>query len=151
VREWCSFAEKRLEGSATKLIINTGNDDPFSVDSELQKCKRITFPEGKAVDIGNSVTVLSLGYSNNTPWGCPRELSEEDLRSRISQMISLLPKQCDFRRVIFNFHCPPFGTELDQTIKIDSATLKPVIGAWGTMMAHVGSTAVREAIERWKP
>src|SRR6185437_11719770 len=99
VKEWVSLAETRLSGSAVKLIINTGNDDPFAVDDELKKSSKIIFPEGKAIEIGNGITLLSLGYSNITPWRLPRELSESDLRTRIGDLISQVSPQKNYLQV----------------------------------------------------
>ena len=151
VKEWVALAETRLAGSAVKLIVNTGNDDPFAVDAVLKNSSKVIYPEGKAIDIGNGITLLSLGYSNITPWKLPRELSEEGLRTRISELVAQVTAPKTFPQVIFNFHCPPKGTALDQVIKVDEKTLKPVTDSTGTVMIHAGSEAVREAIERWKP
>jgi uncharacterized protein len=151
VREWVSLATKRLTDSSVRLIINTGNDDPFAVDDVLRQSERIEYPEGRVLTLGNDVKLLSLGYSNLTPWRCARELSEPDLRNRISRLIAQLGDGSEFQKVVFNFHCPPVGTELDQAVEVDPATLKPKMDSHGAIVGHVGSIAVREAIERWKP
>jgi Icc-related predicted phosphoesterase len=49
---------------------------------------------------------------------------------------------------IFNIHVPPFGTGLDNAPQLDE-NLKPVEG--GTVMAPVGSTAVRDSILKHQP
>ena len=51
-------------------------------------------------------------------------------------------------RAIFNFHPPPFGTSLDEAPALDE-NLKPLHG--GRALRHVGSTAVREAIDKHQP
>jgi Icc-related predicted phosphoesterase len=52
---------------------------------------------------------------------------------------------------IFNLHCPPYNTQLDVAPELD-ATLKPIVNSGGGInMIHVGSVAVREAIEKHKP
>jgi len=52
---------------------------------------------------------------------------------------------------LFNFHCPPYDTQIDIAPKLDS-DLKPVLTPGGEPeMAHVGSTSVRRAIQRLQP
>ena len=50
--------------------------------------------------------------------------------------------------LIFNLHCPPFKSGLDEAPAID-ADLRLLHG--GRALRPVGSTAVREAIERYQP
>jgi Icc-related predicted phosphoesterase len=152
VKSWVTLAETRLEGTGVKLVINTGNDDPFCVDEIIRASKMVIFPEGQSIDLGNSVFLLSLGYSNITPWKMDREKGEDGLRSAIGELVSKIPPGTNFtERVIFNFHCPPYGTELDIAPAIDEATLRPLVDALGPREIHAGSQAVREAIESWKP
>src|SRR2546429_9238202 len=51
-------------------------------------------------------------------------------------------------RAIFNFHPPPSGTSLGEAPALDE-NLKPLHG--GRALRHVGSTAVREAIDKYQP
>jgi Icc-related predicted phosphoesterase len=51
-------------------------------------------------------------------------------------------------RTIFNFHAPPFGSGLDEAPALD-ANMRPTHG--GAVMKPVGSTAVREALQRYQP
>jgi len=54
----------------------------------------------------------------------------------------------DPSRAIFNLHCPPYRSGLDEAPAID-ADMKLMHG--GRALRPVGSTAVREAIERHQP
>src|SRR5438046_9126929 len=54
----------------------------------------------------------------------------------------------DMSRAIFNFHPPPYGTALDEAPALDE-NLRPLHG--GRALRHVGSTAVREAIDKYQP
>src|SRR5439155_7371362 len=54
----------------------------------------------------------------------------------------------DMRHAIFNFHCPPYASNLDDAAELD-ADLRPVNA--GHSIIPVGSTAVRTAIERYQP
>ncbi|HUZ83157.1 MAG TPA: hypothetical protein VMU66_00575 [Gaiellales bacterium] len=51
-------------------------------------------------------------------------------------------------RVIFNFHCPPYGSGLDDTPRVNP-DMTPKHG--GHAPEPVGSTAVRDAIEKTQP
>src|SRR5439155_659131 len=75
----------------------------------------------------------------------PLRMSVERLAERIETMASQI---ADPRRAIFNLHCPPFKSGLDEAPAID-ADLKLLHG--GRALRPVGSTAVREAIERHQP
>jgi Icc-related predicted phosphoesterase len=144
---WVELADAKLQGSGVQLYVNAGNDDQFYIDNLLDQSRTIIRPEGKIEQLGEKVVMISTGYTNQTPWNCPRDTSEEALALRIEAMTSQVP---DMRRCIFNFHCPPHGTSLDQAPALD-CRLVPRIGVTGVQTTAVGSTAVRNAIERCQP
>lgn len=90
--------------------------------------------------------MISTGYSNPTPWRCPRDISEEQLGDRIEALTAELG---DARRAIFNFHVPPYHSGIDQCAKLDTtvAPPRPVMGEEIT----AGRRAVHAAIERHEP
>jgi Icc-related predicted phosphoesterase len=90
-------------------------------------------------------SMISTGWSNPTPWNTHREDSEEKLGERIEAMASQVR---DASRAIFNLHCPPYKSGLDEAPAID-ADLKLMHG--GRALRPVGSTAVRQAIEQHQP
>jgi hypothetical protein len=98
--------------------------------------------------------MLSTGYSNWTPWDCPRQCKNRDdeteLLTRIAEMTGRLSAH-DSKHLLFNFHCPPRDTTLDLANKIDPNTKQKAAGLRGAAKEHVGSTAVRQAIEVWQP
>jgi len=51
-------------------------------------------------------------------------------------------------KTIYNFHCPPYGSGLDDAPEIDE-NMRPKHG--GRSLVPVGSKAVREAIEEGQP
>jgi Icc-related predicted phosphoesterase len=59
----------------------------------------------------------------------------------------------DFSNVIFNFHCPPKDCTLDLAPKLDTSfdPPRPVTTAGEAVMVGVGSSAVRDAIEKYQP
>jgi Icc-related predicted phosphoesterase len=142
------LAEEELASSKARLIINTGNDDDFYIDKLIQASKRIEFPDNRVIDLPQGLKLLSVGHSNETPWKCPREMSEEALKKRIARLANQVAG--GFRNCIFNFHCPPRDTQLDLAPRLD-ASLRPQIGPHGQEFEHVGSKAVREAILTFQP
>jgi hypothetical protein len=108
--------------------------------------ERVEFPTGIVCDLG-PVAMASLGVVPFTPWSTERECSEEDLAKLIAEMVESVPggRQC-----IMNFHCPPYGTGLDDAPELD-ATLKPVIRGGRPSIVPVGSHSVRDAIKKYQP
>jgi hypothetical protein len=149
--EWVQLADQKLPSrDVCQVIINAGNDDPYFVDDILESSSKLIHPEGKIINLPAGLKLLSTGYSNITPWKCPRDVEEEELKNKIAAMTGRL-EQGDLRKAIFNFHCPPKGTALDLADELDPVTLRPAVGLKGTPKIHVGSTAVREAIANWQP
>lgn len=144
---WISFAEERLKGSTIKCFVTPGNDDRFEMDAILEKCSVLTNPEGKVVYIDEYHEMASTGFSNMTPWKCPRDITEEELQKKIDDMCSQV-REMD--TCIFNFHVPPINTKLDDAPKLDE-NLKVVAIMGNPIMAPAGSSAVRNAIQRYQP
>jgi Icc-related predicted phosphoesterase len=145
IQRWCNLAEERLP-SDVRCIITPGNDDPSEVDVVLDAAPRIECPERRLCDLG-PVLLASLGDVTPTPWNTEREYSEEELDSRISEMLDAVPPG---RRAAVNFHCPPYGSGLDVAPELDE-NLKQVIRGGRPSVMPVGSKAVREAIKRYQP
>jgi Icc-related predicted phosphoesterase len=148
IRDWVGLAEERLSGTGIRCIINGGNDDQFEIDPILQESDYVEHPEGSVLWIDDHHEMISTGYSNISPWeGLPRDISEEDLKNKISEMVA---KVQNMENAIFNFHCPPYDTGIDGAPKLDEE-LKPVTIGGQLMTIPVGSIAVREAIEEYQP
>jgi Icc-related predicted phosphoesterase len=148
VSSWMRLAEERLEGSGSKCYISPGNDDAFVIDPIIQSSNYVVCPEGKVVMIDDQHEMISCGYSNMTPWKCPRDIPEQELGAKIANMVS---QAHDMERCIFNLHCPPYGTTLDSAPKLDKDLNPSVEPGGGFEMAPAGSTAVRDAIEKHQP
>jgi len=142
---WLDMADGKLRGGAVPCILNGGNDDIFEIDPILESAPSVTFAEGKLIDLGGGFTMVSMGYTNPTPWDTHREAPEEQLASRIDAVAALVP---EMSRAVFNFHAPPYGTGLDEAPELD-ASMRPTHG--GAVLKPVGSTAVRDAIRRYQP
>lgn len=147
IRSWVSYAEGRLKDAKVSCFIQPGNDDMFVIDEALSSSELIVNPEGKLYELTDGYEMISTGYSNITPWNCPRDVKEEELASRIEAMACQIR---DPSRSVFNFHCPPYHSELDLAPQVDEH-FNVVIKRGQVQMGPVGSTAVREAIQTHNP
>jgi Icc-related predicted phosphoesterase len=141
---WLDMADTKLKGGQIGCILNGGNDDIFEIDDMIESSPCETLAEGKVLDLGG-FSMVSMGWTNPTPWDTFREAPEEDLAGRIEAVAQHVP---DMGRTIFNFHAPPYGTGLDEAPALDE-NLRPTHG--GAVMKPVGSLAVRDAIVAHQP
>jgi uncharacterized protein len=141
---WLDMADGKLRGGQIPCILNGGNDDIFEIDNIIESSPCVSFGEGKLLDL-DGFSLVSMGWTNPTPWDTYREAPEEDLAAKIEAVAGLVP---DMGRAIFNFHAPPYGTGLDEAPALDE-NLRPMHG--GVVMKPVGSVAVRDAILKHQP
>jgi Icc-related predicted phosphoesterase len=144
VERWMNMADEKLRGTGVRCFVCPGNDDEMEVDDVVRRAELVELGEGRAVEI-DGFTMISTGWSNPTPWNTHREETEEKLAERLEAMASQVK---DPMRAIFNLHCPPYKSGLDEAPAID-ADLKLLHG--GRALRPVGSTAVRELIEHYQP
>jgi uncharacterized protein len=142
---WLELARERLAGSGLQVIVTPGNDDEFSVDDVIEASDLIEAGEGRIVRVGGRHEMLSVGWSNETPWDTPRECSERELAEKIAALADQIE---DMENAIFNIHVPPYGTGLDNAPELEDAT---TVRRGGGIMKAVGSTAVRDAILEYQP
>jgi Icc-related predicted phosphoesterase len=116
-----------------------GNDDEEEVLRDVSAASPTAFQyvEDRAVTIAG-FNMISVGYSNITPFNTARELSEEALGAHLLDVSSQLRS---VENVILNVHVPPFGC----------GTLDVVSSPRRGSVLHVGSRAVRTFIERHQP
>ena len=144
VERWMSIAAEKLGPSSIACIVSPANDDMFEIDPIIDGAPRVMLGEGNTIDL-DGFSLVSTGWANPTPWKTFRELPEDELRARIDGLVASVD---DPSRAIFNFHAPPYGSNLDAAPKID-ADMKYVAG--GQALVPVGSHAVRGAIEQYGP
>jgi uncharacterized protein len=144
VDRWMGMAADKLRGTGVRCFVCPGNDDEMEVDDVIRRSDLVELGEGRMVEIGG-FTMISTGWSNHTPWNTHREETEEQLGERIETMAKQVS---DPSHAIFNLHCPPYKSGLDEAPAID-ADLRLLHG--GRALRPVGSTAVREAIEKHQP
>jgi len=141
---WLDMADGKLKGGQIPCILNGGNDDIWEIDDIIESSPNVSFGEGKMLDLGG-FHLVSMGWTNPTPWNTFREAPEEQLAVKIDAVVSQIP---DMERAIFNFHAPPYGTGLDEAPALDE-NMRPTHG--GAVMKPVGSKAVRAAILKYEP
>jgi Icc-related predicted phosphoesterase len=144
VERWMALADERLEGSGIRCIVSPANDDIFEIDPLIEAASFVDLGESNAIAL-DGFTLVSTGWANPTPWNTFRELPEDELRTRIDGLVA---EVADPHRAIFNFHAPPYGSNLDAAPKLD-ADMKYVSG--GQALVPVGSHAVRDAIAAYGP
>jgi Icc-related predicted phosphoesterase len=142
---WLALADERLADDI-RCFVMPGNDDPAGVDRSIEDAAKVEACDDRIVEFADH-TMISLGYANPTPFDSPRELPEDELFRRVS----LLADQVEsMERCIFNLHVPPYDSSLD-TAPALTDDLEVVMSGSAPKMIAVGSTAVRELIERYQP
>jgi Icc-related predicted phosphoesterase len=144
VQRWMALADERLAGTDIRCIVSPANDDIFELDPIIDAAERVDLGEGNTIDL-DGFSMVSTGWANPTPWNTFRELPEDQLRARIDGLVAEVP---DPRRAIFNFHAPPYGSNLDSAPQLNP-DMTYVAG--GRALVPVGSRAVRDAIVAYGP
>jgi len=145
IDRWLALADDKLNGTEIRCYVCPGNDDALETDEAIRHSRRVELAEGKCVELGEGFTMISTGWANITPWKTHRELPEDQLAEKIEGMLALVS---DPSRAVFSFHCPPYGTVLDEAPEVDEdLNIKEA----GRALIHVGSTAVRDAILKYQP
>lgn len=151
LQRWLQLAHDKLAGSGVTCFVMPGNDDEWDIDAVLESAPvPIVSCEGRVVEIdgmADGVQMLSSAWTNPTPWDSPRELPEDELAERLEKLAAELTSD---RPAIFNLHCPPYDSGLDRAPQLTD-DLRVVTEGGEPKMVPVGSTAVRELIERHQP
>jgi Icc-related predicted phosphoesterase len=145
VERWMELADERLTGTGIRCFVCPGNDDQLEVDKVVERAKTVELGEGRVVEI-DGYQMVSSGWANRTPWDTYREEDEPQLAERIQKMVDVVTTPPE--RTIFSLHCPPYGTGLDDAPEL---TAEMDLKNAGHSTKPCGSTAVRDAIERFQP
>ncbi len=147
LESWVKLAQERLSGTNVKCYLSPGNDDKFDIDRALVNEGLVVNPENRVVELDGGYELITLGYAYPTPWHSPREVSEV----KLGEMIESLASQVEHPEgAVYNLHVPPIDTELDKAPAV-SHDFNYVKEGLGIKFIHVGSTAVRKAIESHAP
>jgi Icc-related predicted phosphoesterase len=142
---WIAMAEDKLAGTGIRVVACPANDDMFEIDDLLTGARVVeTGDEDHPIQLGD-FTMVSMGWTNPTPWHTFREAEEPELAERIDRAVAATS---DPETTIFNFHAPPFGSKLDNAPALNE-DLSYVSG--GQAIRPVGSTSVRDAVQRFQP
>jgi Icc-related predicted phosphoesterase len=142
---WIAMAEDKLANTGIRVVACPANDDMFEIDDLLAGAQVVeTGDEDHPTELGG-FTMVSMGWTNPTPWDTFREAPEPELAVRIERALA---HAGDPQTTILNFHAPPYGSKLDNAPALNP-DLTYVSG--GQALRPVGSTAVREAIQRFQP
>jgi Icc-related predicted phosphoesterase len=144
IERWISMADDKLKDKVHRVIVCPANDDMFEIDPVLQSGHVVEMGGEKPLDL-EGFEMVSLGWTNPTPWNTFRELPEAQLGKKVDEIVA---KVKDPSRTIFNFHAPPYGTGIDEAPALDE-DLKYLAG--GRAMRSVGSPSIRAAIDRVQP
>lgn len=147
LKRWIEIAENRLQGSKVQCYIMAGNDDDPGVVEILNHSNVVVNPELKKVELPGGYEMVSIGYSNVTPFDSPRELKEDKLYELIIEQTDALSNP---ETTIFNLHCPPYDSGLDIAPEL-TTDLRIVMKGGQPSMIPVGSTAVKKAIKEIQP
>ena len=147
---WASLANENLGNTGVKCYWTGGNDDKQELLDKVVPTECFVPVEGKAVRLEDGHELASLGWSNPTPWRTPRECSEDELAAKLRRLEGVVrePRSC-----VMNVHPPPYDSTLDMAGKLDQGVFppRPVTSGGRQVLIPVGSTAVREMIERMQP
>jgi uncharacterized protein len=146
LRLWVELADERLAPTGTKAYVIPGNDDPWSIDEVLAAGSSVVACDERVEMVGPH-ELVSLGYSNRTPWRTPRELDEEEIYARLKRLTDQLESP---ERAIFNIHVPPWESSLDTAYEVDEE-LRYVTKGGRPHEVPTGSHAVRTIIEETQP
>ena len=142
--EWVELADERLTGTDQRILMGLGNDDQEDLIPLLDGAHVGNAREG-VMDFGE-VSLVSLGFSNPTPWHTHREATEDELAQRLAHLTDGLDPQ----RTVLNVHVPPYASGLDAAPRLD-ADLQIQLEGGEPDMVPVGSTAVAAAIREFQP
>ena len=145
VERWMALADERLAGSGIRCIVSPANDDIFEIDPIIDRRGAGRARRGEHDRARRLLArVDRLGQSRRRGTrsaSCP----SPSFGNGSTHWSSEVP---DPHRSIFNFHAPPYGSNLDNAPKLD-ADMNYVSG--GQALIPVGSKAVRESILAYGP
>lgn len=136
---WAQLAD-RLLPSEVRCFWTGGNDDSHDTLERLTRgdLGRFEAGEGNVIAL-DGYDVISLGYSNRTPFETDRELDEPEI-SQVLQSLAGRTRNAD--RIIMNVHVPP----------VDCGGIDVCVDPRDpTRRIHVGSSGVRTFIENYQP
>lgn len=119
-------------GVATYMVL--GNIDDPKLFNELSNIKEIVVLHG-SITKRSGYVVIGLSGGLYSPFHTYFELSDEEYRELLDNVIQMLSSLKNDQKLIFLTHTPPYNTKVDLTYD----------------GSHVGSESVRKFIEEYQP
>jgi Icc-related predicted phosphoesterase len=141
-QSWMDLADERLKGSGIDVYMAAGNDDLMEVDPVLDRATTIVNADLKKLMV-KDYEMITLSWSNPTPWDTEREYPEETLEAKIDELAGQIE---NMETAIFNLHVPPYDTQIDQAPKLSDKLVPSTDES-----IPAGSKAVLEAIKKYQP
>ena len=139
---WMELADERLKDSGIDVFMAAGNDDLIEVDKIIENSKLVVNADLKKVAV-KDYEMITLSWSNPTPWDTEREYPEETLEAKIYELASQVD---NMETAIFNMHVPPYDTLIDQAPKLSDKLVPSTDES-----IPAGSMAVLNAIKEHQP
>ena len=140
--KWVDRAEPFLSELGVTCYLTGGNDDYQEIVDAVRDTHHVKNADHKVLKIDERHEMVNLGWSNPTPWKCPRDHSEEELEAMTEKLASSIT---DKENCVFNIHVPPINCGLDEAPKLDDSVYppKPVFDKGQAVMFGAGSTSIR--------
>lgn len=146
IEYWVRELEEKVPENVMVLMM-PGNDDIWEIDEIISSSKRVINPLKKVVNMEYGYQIISLDYVNPTPWNTLREADENEIMKMLEKYLEKIENT---GKVICNFHCPPYNTNIDLAPKLDKK-LRPVYKFGELELQHVGSKSIRKFMEKYSP
>ena len=148
VENWLELGRSLLTKSQKKMYLLLGNDDPRDVLDAIRSGtnENIIDVNEKNFTLDCGIEGIGVPFSNVTPWKLPGDVPEDELQSKIEKLASGVQ---DIHHSIFLIHVPPVDTAIDEAPLLEDLKIK--VDVTGIKTTHVGSIAVRSAIEKFQP
>ncbi len=147
VRSWLEVAADKLKSTKVICYMMPGNDDPPEVAELLSTSGVVVNGDEQCVQLDEYHEMVSLGYSNPTPWNTIRELEEEQLMEKLETLRTSVNAP---QNLVVNFHAPPYDSQLDIAPEL-TADFHIHTQMGQPIMVSVGSKSVRTYIEKYQP
>ena len=147
VKNWLEIAQVKLKGTDVRLFMMPGNDDPPQVAQLISASGVAVNVDEKCMQLDDSHEMISIGYSNPTPWHTERELPEDALLEKLEAMAPLVKAP---QNLVVNFHAPPYDSRLDTAPEL-TPDFQVHTQMGQPILVPVGSKAVRTYIEKHQP
>ncbi len=106
VGQWVDLAATRLRGTGIRTLIGLGNDDFDEMEGILSQSDYVELTDGRLLHLDDHHELLTLPYSNITPWHTNRELTEAEIAERLRSWVEKLEQPRTDR---LQYPCPASG------------------------------------------